>query len=197
MGEKIAEWIEKLATGKKARMFWAMVIVLLVILIISFPFIDSTFLFYNRVETRIDNLEKLVSISGMSVSDNPALNAEYQDILNDMESARNNSAIAFTFDVQTRTDTIIKFLSGAVIGVIIIFAGFFNKNPNGRITLRFFITNNLPIALVGAILAIVLGYLSTFIPTLGSPLVNAIGNPIVQFIFLDLLLSSPKKTQGP
>lgn len=196
MGEKIAEWIEKLATGKKARMFWAMVIVLLVILIISFPFIDATFLFYNRVETRIDNLEKLVSISGMSVSDNPALNAEYQDILNDMESARNNSAIAFTFDVQTRTDTIIKFLSGAVIGVIIIFAGFFNKNPNGRITFRFFITNNLPIALVGAILAIVLGYLSTFIPTLGSPWVNAIANPIVQFIFLDLLLSSPKKTQG-
>ena len=65
MTDKIAEWIEKLATGKKARIFWAIVIALIVALFILFPFIDANLLFYNRIETRINNLEKLVSISGM------------------------------------------------------------------------------------------------------------------------------------
>ena len=41
MTDKIAEWIEKLATGKKARIFWAIVIALIVALFILFPFLIS------------------------------------------------------------------------------------------------------------------------------------------------------------
>ena len=47
MTDKIAEWIEKLATGKKARIFWAIVIALIVALFILFPFIDANLLFAN------------------------------------------------------------------------------------------------------------------------------------------------------
>lgn len=196
MGDKIAEWVEKLATGKKARIFWATVIALLVILITVFPFIDANYFFYNRVETRINNLEKLVSISGLAVFDDPSLHAEYQDILLDMETARKNSVITFSFNGYARTDTKIKFWSGAIIGIIIAIAGLFNKNPNGKVTFKFFVKNNLLIIAMGILIAFVFGYLFTFIPTLGSPWVNAIAAPIVQFIFLDLLLSTPKKKQN-
>ena len=101
MTDKIAEWIEKLATGKKARIFWAIVIALIVALFILFPFIDANLLFYNRIETRINNLEKLVSISGMTVSEDPSLHAEYQDILLNMETARQNSVVNVNQELKT------------------------------------------------------------------------------------------------
>ena len=98
MPDKIAEWIEKLATGKKSRVFWAVVMIILIILIISFPFIDANLFFYHRAETRIDNLEKLVAISGVPDTDDLALYAEYQDILQDMEVARENAVLELSFD---------------------------------------------------------------------------------------------------
>lgn len=39
----------------------------------------------------------------------------------------------------------------------------------------------------------VFGWLFTLIPTLGSVWINAIAAPIVQFVFLDLLISTPQK----
>ena len=142
MTDKIAEWIEKLATGKKARIFWAIVIALIVALFILFPFIDANLLFYNRIETRINNLEKLVSISGMTVSEDPSLHAEYQDILLNMETARQNSVVSFSIEgfvkESSAFDTTVKFWSGTIVGIILSIACLFNKNPNGKTTIGFF-----------------------------------------------------------
>ena len=193
MSDKIAEWVEKLATGKKARIFWATIIALVIMLVILYPFIDANFFFYGRVETRIDNLEKLVSISGTPVTDDPSLHAEYQDILQDMETARNNSIITVSFDSPRRTHTNLKFWSGAIVGIILMIAGLFSKNPSGKLTFKFFIKNNLLIFFIGGIIALGFGYLFTFIPTIASPWINAIAAPVIQFVFLDLLLSTSKK----
>ena len=193
MPDKIAEWIEKLATGKKARVFWAVVIAILIIFIIAFPFIDANLFFYHRVETRIDNLEKLVTISGVTVTDEPALYAEYQDILQDMGTARDNAVLNLSFDGLVRTDTKIKFWSGCIIGIMLMLAGLFGKKPAGIGRFRYFIANRIPTIFIGGLIGLVFGYLFTYIPTLGSPWVNAIIGPVVQFVFLDLLLSTPKK----
>ena len=193
MPDKIAEWIEKLATGKKARAFWAIVIAILIIFGIAFPFIDANFFFYHRVETRIDNLEKLVTISGVTVAEEPTLYAEFQDILQDMENARENSVFNLSFDGLVRTDTKIKFWSGCMIGIILMLAGLFEKKPTGIGRFRYFITNRIPVIFIGGLIGLVFGYLFTYIPTLGSPWVNAIIGPVLQFMFLDLLLSTPKK----
>ena len=138
MPDKIAEWIEKLATGKKARVFWAIVIAILIIFGIAFPFIDANFFFYHRVETRIDNLEKLVTISGVTVAEEPTLYAEYQDILQDMETARENSVFNLSFDGLVRTDTKIKFWSGCMIGIILMLAGLFEKKADRDWTIQVF-----------------------------------------------------------
>ena len=197
MTDKIAEWIEKLATGKKARIFWAIVIALIVALFILFPFIDANLLFYNRIETRINNLEKLVSISGMTVSEDPSLHAEYQDILLNMETARQNSVVSFSVEgfvkESSAFDTTVKFWSGTIVGIILSIACLFNKNPNGKTTIGFFLKNNLMICIVCLIMGAVFGWLFTLIPTLGSVWINAIAAPIVQFVFLDLLISTPQK----
>ena len=195
MGDKIAGWIEKLATGKKARFFWAMVIAVLVFLVASFPFIDATFFFYDRVELRINNLEKLVSISGSTVYDDAALQAEYQDILQGMETARTNAVVDYSFNGITRTDIKIKFWSAALIGIVFVLAGLFGKRPAGNGRVQYFIKNRIPTILIGAAIGFGFGLLFTYIPTLGSPWVNAVIGPIVEVVFLDLLLSAPKNKQ--
>jgi len=73
MGDKIIGWIEKIATGEKRRIFWAMIILLLIVIYIAFPFIDAHFLIYNRIEQRIDNLSKLVSINGKPLENSESL----------------------------------------------------------------------------------------------------------------------------
>ena len=88
MGEKVLDWLGKIITGPKSRFFWAFIIVALVIGIIVFPYIDANFLYYDRIEKRINNLQALVELAGTPLQENEALNAEYESILEEMETAR-------------------------------------------------------------------------------------------------------------
>lgn len=53
MGEKILDWFAKIATGEKRRWFFAALIIVAILGIIVFPYIDANFLYYNRIEKRI------------------------------------------------------------------------------------------------------------------------------------------------
>lgn len=192
MGEKIAEWIEKIATGKKARVFWALVIILAIAAVIAYPYIDANILFYNRIEKRVDNLQKLVSISGVSVEDNPSLQAEYLDILHEMEEARTQSEVDVTNRGDSKFVSSVKFWGGTFFGVLVAIAGLFSKNPNGRMTLRFFLKNNVLICILGLMIGALFGYVFTLVPTIGSVWINVILSVFAQYWILDLLLSQPK-----
>ncbi len=192
MGEKIAEWIEKIATGKKARVFWALVIILVILAVIAYPYLDANILFYNRIEKRVDNLQKLVSIIGVSIDDNQSLQAEYQDILHEMEEARTQSEVDVTNRGDSKFVSRVKFLSGAFFGVLVAIAGLLSKNPNGRVTLGFFLKNNVLICILGLIIGALFGYVFKLVPTIGSVWVNVILSVIAQYWILDLLLSKPK-----
>lgn len=189
MGDKIVGWIEKIATGEKRRIFWALIILLLIVIYVAFPFIDAHFLIYNRIEQRIDNLSKLVSINGKPLETSESLTAEYQSILREMESARYTSENGSIGAKDSREDYVRKYIGGSLLGLLMAIVGLFTKNPNGKMTLSFFIRNNFMTVVVGGLVAIVCGYISTFIPTIGSVWVNVIASPIIQFILFDLLLS--------
>lgn len=64
MGEKIFDLVKSLATGKYSKIFWVILIIIVVLAIIVFPYIDANFLYYSRIEKRIDNLNNLVLLSG-------------------------------------------------------------------------------------------------------------------------------------
>lgn len=70
MGEKVLDWLGKIITGPKSRFFWAFIIVALVIGIIVFPYIDANFLYYDRIEKRINNLKALVELAGTPLQEN-------------------------------------------------------------------------------------------------------------------------------
>ena len=191
MGEKIIALLEKMATGKKNRIFWAVVIMLAIISVMAYPRIDASLLFYNRIETRVENLQKLASVSGGTVSEDDALRAEYEDILADMAEARERAEMKEIVEKDSDFERNVKFWSGAFLGsVLAAWAFFFTKNPNGKMTFRFFLTNNVAIALLCIIVAFVSGMICIYIPTLWTVWLNAFLAPILQFIFWDLLISS-------
>lgn len=88
MGEKLIDLLGKIVTGPKSRIFWAFVIVALVIGIIIFPYIDANYLYYDRIERRINNLQTLVDLTGIPLQENKDLFAEYESIIEEMGSAR-------------------------------------------------------------------------------------------------------------
>ena len=51
----------EIATGKKAKIFWAVFLAIIVILLVLYPYIDANFLVFSRINKRIDILERVFS----------------------------------------------------------------------------------------------------------------------------------------
>lgn len=193
MGEKILDIFSKLATGKKSRIFWAIIIICLIVFVLIFPYIDANFLYYDRIEKRLDNLQKLQVIGGYSIDDVPELNEEYQSIIQEISNARERTITGNTGQTNAQSsDYQIKFVGGSIMFAIVGIIGLFSKKKNVKLTFSLFIKNNLTIFIFCFIIAAALGYVFAMIPTLGSVWTNAILSPIIQLIILFLFLQ-PKK----
>ncbi len=195
MGEKIFDLISKIATGEKRRVFWATVIVVLIVFIIVFPYIDANFLYYSRMEKRLDNLSKLIEISGETINDSPELDAEYQSILEELTRARERTIFAnITSSEEQGTDFCVKFVSGGFLFGVVGIVGLFTRNKKTKMTFSLFLKNNLTIFLACSLVAVFFAFIFSKIPTLGVVWVNAILSPVVQIVVLYLLMQ-PKKEQ--
>ena len=116
MGEKILSWFERIVTGEKRRWFFAAVIVAIILGVIVFPYIDANFLYYNRIEKRIDNLTNLVNLTGVPLEENEMLYEEYLSILEEVKTARENALFGSGKAEDSRTDRMWKFAGGAFYG---------------------------------------------------------------------------------
>ena len=126
MGEKIFDFIKGLATGKYIKAFWGTIILLIVFLILIFPYIDANFLYYTRIEKRIDNLNSLVEISGKTVYETPSLLSEYNSIIEEIKNAQDKNINSVLKESNNGTfDYWVKFISGgfmfALVGIIGLF----------------------------------------------------------------------------
>ena len=196
MGEKILGWFEKIATGEKRRWFFASLIILLILGIIVFPYIDANFLYYNRIEKRIDNLTSLVSLTNTPLEKNEILYNEYLSILEEMKTARENSLFNAEKTEDSTNDRLLKFLGGSVLWLIVAVALLFHKKKGERLTIKHWM-NNFVSALFCLIVGGILGCVFTYIPTIGSVKFNFVLSPVVQIIVLWLIMESPKSKATP
>ncbi len=189
--DSIFSKLEKMATGKNYRIFWAVMIMILIILVTAFPKLDASIIFYNRIETRIENMQKLASIDGVSIVDDEALRAEYEDILEDMADARLRAKTGVFLPEDCEFDRNVKFLSGAFLFTILAMIFLFClRNKNGKITVKFFLTKNLLISALCLLIGFVSGMACVDIPTLWSVWFNVLLAPILQLAFWSLLISA-------
>lgn len=164
------------------------IIVLLVVILILFPFIDTNFFYSNRIKNRIDILQKITELDIDKISQDENLLKEYQSIVKEINESDNNY-INKVLNNNKDDHTIGKFISGGllwwILGIVMLFFyNIFNKDDkNGK---------NWGTRIAGFILCVIIGGLigliCSIIPTIFNIWVNYIIIPILVLILMILLL---------
>ena len=204
MGEIIGKIIESifdfLTKNYKRPGLWVTLSILVFCFVLLFPYVDSNFFYFSRIEKRIDVLEHVMELDEEKVNSNPAYIQEYNNILSEIEQQNDrtvNSPINKISDFANRIinldvaegNKVIKFITGAIWFIILVicipFMNTFKKKSDKWIALIMVI-----------ILMFLVGFISVIIPIIIHPVVNYVGIPLVQIIFLiSLLLKTNKKSE--
>lgn len=194
--ESLIKKILEIATGKKARIFWAVILAIIVLLLLSYPYIDANFLVFSRINKRIDILERITQLDTDKINSNSALQEEYDSIIKEITAIQDKSVGSITTRQDTTNEKNIKFISGGILFWFVSLFVLFQKNKNERISVFKKIFNNL----MSTALCVGLGYLLALvgrsIPTIINVWINAIVFPCIQLaIILLVIYGSPNSNK--
>lgn len=200
MGDKINDEIInkvfEIATGKKSTIFWAIILIFLIFFILLYPYIDANYLFYSRIDKRIEILDKVTKLDTKQINSVPQLQEEYNSILNDIVISKEKSIGELTHRQQTEKEYKIKFISGGILFWIVALYMLFQKNKKLEISRIKNIINNFFGSLFCVAIGIILAYVGTSIPTIFNIWLNAIAFPILQIVITGLFVYSfPTKSK--
>lgn len=191
-------WIKK--NFKKPK-FWIVVLALITIVLVVWPWIDSTFLYYNRMQNRISILQQVSELDVELIGKNPVLQEEYETILVEIQvqaNRRTNSPLLVLANVindrfqiePAETKPVWKFIAGAfwcmLITILIPFMNTFKCKRDKWIGFVIFV-----------FLSMLAGGIFANVPTVIHPYVNYFGVPIIQlivFVYLMLRFNHKKQT---
>lgn len=187
--DKIVEFIiEEVKKNLKNPKFYVCIILLLLIVLFIFPYIDANFFYYNRIEKRINILQKISKIDKKKISKNIILKKEYNSILSEISNQNQktfNNIISFNKH-ETFNSKLLKFISGSFLFVIIaIWIPFMNTFKDNISKLAAFIL----LLILGAIA----GYIGTRLPTFQNTYINYIGFPILQLTIVIIISTTNNK----
>ena len=162
------------------------VAVLIVLFFLVFPYIDANFFYYDRIEKRIDILQKITEIDTEKLSENAVLKNEYNKIISEIEKQEEFS-ISNALNTDYNNYKWGKFISGGILVWFVAIWALFMKTVKGlgmkAITF-----------LILAVFGIVLGFIATSIPTIIDPWVNYIGIPLVEIFIVGAFALKQKQT---
>lgn len=186
IGKIIEELVELFKRNYKRPKLWFSIAIILFIVVLLIPYIDSNFFYFSRIEKRIDVLEKIMALDQEKINSNQAYIDEYQGILQEMEQQREYSinSLMNKFIIQINYITslgkgegnrIIKFFSGAfwllLLTICIPFMNTFKRKSDKLIAFVLLL-----------ILSVIIGWIFSIVPVIISPMVNYIGIPLLQII---------------
>ena len=112
MFEKIFDLIKN--NFKNPKLYVFLLVVLLTVLVL-FPYIDANFFYYNRVNDRIDILTKVSEINVEQIQENEILYKEYNSILTEIEKQSSGNIGSVFIKEADNTVNLIKFITGGVL----------------------------------------------------------------------------------
>lgn len=201
MGNAIGKIIEELLAVfkknyKKPRL-WICLGIIVFCFALFFPYIDSNFFYFSRMEKRIDILEKVMSLDESKINSNQAYMDEYQSILQEIEQQSDRSINSVMNKTSNYINHIvakgkgqgnswIKFFTGAIWAIIVtICVPFMNTFKKQSDKLLAFV--------LMLIISIVMGWFFSIIPIIITPLFNYIGMPVLQIVLVFIIVSKSDK----
>ena len=183
MFEKIFDLIK---SNFKNPKFYVLLLVILLIILVLFPYIDANFFYYSRINNRIDILTKVSEINIDEIQNNETLVKEYNNILDEIEKQSEGNLGSIFRKESNNTVNLIKFLTGGSIMWILALLCLFIKGFKG------FGYRILGLAIFMS-LGLLFGIIAKAIPTIADPMVNYIGFPLLILIIIAILATSGKK----
>lgn len=186
MNEKIFDAIWKNLRNPK---FYTFLLVLVVVFLILFPYIDANIFYYKRVNNRVDILSKLSEIDVDRIKDSDILMEEYHRILAEVDKQSDGSIGSVIIRDSSRDILRIKFITGGLVfWILAVICAFIKK------------FGNVGYKIAAIILLCGIGWLSgqlaKIIPTIITPLVNYIGFPLLLIVLFALLSTSSNSAKG-
>ena len=188
LGKIIEELVELFKRNYKKPRLWITLTVLFVVLVLLIPYIDSNFFYFSRMEKRIAILEQVMELDQELIESNQVYANEYKNILMEIEQQNERSINSLMnkmineiekFTLLERDDgsRMVKFITGAIWALIIMicvpFMNTFKKKSDKVLAF-----------IIMLLVSVLLGWVSSIIPTIISPMVNYIGVPLIQIIIL-------------
>ena len=184
--------LEKIKSIKNYKLLLGIFISIIMLLILFYPIIDANFLYYKRINNRIDILDKITKLDEEKINTNDNLKKEYSSILKEVDSKKNNYLNNVIFKEKNKENSKIKFGAMAWLFLIISIVLPFMKDAkkNKRLTL-----NNIFAAIFCWLIAYIMGIVGEKIPTIINVWVNVV---LYQFIliFISYCISTSGKKKS-
>ena len=190
IGKIIEELVELFKRNYKRPKLWFSIAIILFIVVLLIPYIDSNFFYFSRMEKRINVLDKIMALDQDTINSNQAYIDEYQRILLEMEQQSERSINSLMNKLTSigkgEGNIAIKFFTGAfwllLITACIPFMNTFKKRSDKLIAFVLLL-----------IMSGILGWLFSLVPVIISPMVNYIGVPLIQIIVVIIIAVKSNK----
>lgn len=179
--------IEKMMKMDKRRL-GIILIVILVSVLILFPFIDTNFFYANRIKNRIEILQGITDLDMEKISENPYLQKEYNSIVKELSESDSNYFNKLLSN-NKREHTIGKFISGGILWWLLGLLAFlfFDKiGKSGNSNEKKWKTR-IGVLVVCVFLGGITGGICSFIPTIIHIGVNYTVIPILVLVLMILV----------
>ena len=117
MGKLIEVITEIFKNNYKNPRFYLVLISLLMVVFVLYPYIDANFSYYGRMNDRVNVLKQLTTIDQDKIKSDSRLKDEYDDILSNIQSQRSNTFSGFidVGAIDSNPAKAGKFISGGSI----------------------------------------------------------------------------------
>jgi len=197
VGKLIEELLEVFKKNYKRPRLWICLGLIIFCFVLLFPYIDSNFLYFSRMEKRISILERVMELDQEKINSNQAYQNEYQSILKELEQQSERTINSVMNRVSNYINNLmetgkeqgnrwVKFFTGAIwfiiVTVCIPFMNTFKKRSDKVLAFVLMI-----------IISFLAGWIFSIIPIIVTPMFNYIGIPIMQIILLIAIVNKSKK----
>lgn len=197
VGKLIEELLEVFKKNYKRPRLWICLGLIIFCFVLLFPYIDSNFLYFSRMEKRISILERVMELDQEKINSNPAYQNEYQSILKEMEQQSERTINSVMNRVSNYINNLmetgkeqgnrwIKFFTGAIWFIIVTVCIPFMNTFKMR-------SDKVLAFILMLIISFLAGWIFSIIPIIVTPMFNYIGIPIMQIILLIVIVNKSKK----